>query len=173
MAIQYRERPYVRRRIIRYLAANPHITLEDMSRRYHVDGSGCGHNLYFTDGMRIQACKMLQEQQENPPQGEAEAAQVSTQSKDEQQPSAGTSTVRRTRFDFERMLKVHNESCKAAARRPAKKPEPKGLHKEEVVSDNTYRTVYRMTVPGGWLYTITTLESGVATCFVPHPAEVT
>ena len=61
--IQYRERPNVRKWIIKFIAANPHISLEDLARRYWMDQSGCRHNLFCTDGRRSQARKMLQEKE--------------------------------------------------------------------------------------------------------------
>ena len=91
MAIQYRERPHVRKWIVKYLQDNPHISLEDMAKRYYVDSQGLRHNLYFTDGMRTQARKMLQERDlcTTTPQN----GKVST-------------------TDFDRMLREHQENSK-------------------------------------------------------------
>ncbi len=63
----YRERPLNRKKIERYLVANPHLSLDDLARRYYIDRLGHKHNLYFTDGMRTQARKMLAERKEQKP----------------------------------------------------------------------------------------------------------
>lgn len=63
----YRERPYLRKRILKYLAAHPDRTLEDYARRYYITRSGEKRNLFCTDGWRIQCHKMLAEQKKQKP----------------------------------------------------------------------------------------------------------
>lgn len=57
----YRERPNLRRWILKYLKDKPHLTLEDLSNRYWIEASGSRRTLFITEGWRTQARKMLQE----------------------------------------------------------------------------------------------------------------
>lgn len=59
--VTVKEAPHVRRWVLRYLKQNPHLSLEDLARRYWVDLFGQPHNLFYTDGFCNQACKMLRE----------------------------------------------------------------------------------------------------------------
>lgn len=62
---QYKDKPHVRKWVKKYLEQNPHLSLEDMARRYYFNKSGQRCNLYFTDGFRNQARLMLKEQKSN------------------------------------------------------------------------------------------------------------
>jgi len=57
-----KEAPHVRKWVLRFLKQNPHISLEDLARRYWIDLFGKPRNLFYTDGFCNQARKMLQEQ---------------------------------------------------------------------------------------------------------------
>ena len=72
----YKERPFVRRRLIKFLADNPHISLEDISRGYWVEKTGRKHNFYHTGGERTQSRKMLAEQPVTPIKPEESTAEV-------------------------------------------------------------------------------------------------
>jgi hypothetical protein len=55
---QYKERPLYRKAILRLLEENPELTLEKIAYWYKLEDS----NRCFTDGFRLQALKMLQEE---------------------------------------------------------------------------------------------------------------
>jgi len=66
-------------------------------------------------------------------------------------------------------VKMLLEQLKEAESYPA---QHSNMVEEEIVFDNVIRTVYRLPVPGGWIYTTSTLDNGIAMCFVPNTAEV-
>ena len=61
-----KEAPHVRKWILQFLESSPHLTLEDLARKYWIDKFGRRHNLYYTGGFCNQARKMLREQQPKP-----------------------------------------------------------------------------------------------------------
>lgn len=63
--ISYKERPLNRKKIEKFLSANPHISLSDIARNFYIDGSGRQHYLWFTSGMRTQARRMVSEVRKN------------------------------------------------------------------------------------------------------------
>lgn len=58
-----KERPGCRRKIKKYLRENSDTSLEDMIQGHYTDKSGHQSWLYFSDGMRTQAKRMLQERE--------------------------------------------------------------------------------------------------------------
>lgn len=58
-----KERPICRRRIEKYLNEHPDTSLEDMIQGHYTDKSGHRCRLYVSDGMKIQAKRMLQERE--------------------------------------------------------------------------------------------------------------
>lgn len=54
-----KEAPHVRRWVLKYLKTHPHLSLEDLARRYWIDLFGQRYSLYYTDGFCNQAKLML------------------------------------------------------------------------------------------------------------------